>query len=303
MRITDNYIYDTATANINDSYNNIARIQAEISTGIRVDQANKDPGSMAQIMLFQNKLDEISQGEKTASVVKDELSGEQGQLSEYTKIMQKLLTETKKIANGTSSEEDIKQSAENYKQLLSQLITIANSKNTNGDSYFAGTNIKSDAFSVTKNADGEVTAVSYNGNDDHQTVNLSSGVAVNMYQSGGKVFGTGSDSIFSSLIDFIGKLKTGHISSEDTSNEIDTINNFLEKNTQNSTVVANNSSYTDFELSTFQEVRKNISSQLGDRRDADYTKVVTELSQQTTLLKATMSASLKLEKLSMFEEG
>lgn len=301
MRITDNYIYNSASENIDNSYEKISDIQAEISTGIRVDQANKDPESMAQIMLIQNRLDEMSGSEKTATTAKDILSGEQSKLSDYTKLLQNLLTETKKIANGTYNKNDIEDSAVKYQSLLKQLVSIANAKNTNGDSYFAGTKIKDDAYSITKDSNGDITNVSYNGNDDQQTVNLASGVSINLYESGNTVFGSGQDSIFNNLISFIGKLKSGSLSAEEAADEIKKLNDFSDVNSKNSTTIANNMSYADFELKSYEQLRTNLKAQLGNQRDADYTKVVTELSQQTTLLKATMSASLKLEKLSIFE--
>lgn len=302
MRITNNYIYTTAENNVSDGYSKVANLQNEISTGVRVSEASIDPVGMGEITRLQSQIESIEQGEKNASVAQTQLETERTQLNSLGSIIQSIITTSQKLANGTTSPDDIKNQSAQLSQYLEQIISIANSKNPDGDGIFGGTNIKQDAYSVTKDSDGNITAVTYQGNDDQKAIYLNGATAVHVYQSGNTVFGSGSDSIFSNLISYINQVKTGSLTADQASEEIKKITAF-----QNSTIVNqfktdNQYNTATFEVNLFHSLKQNYTQMIGKIRDADYTTVVTQLSQQTTVLKATLAASQQLEKLNLFDQ-
>lgn len=304
MRITNNYIYSVAEANISDGYERTADLQNQISTGIRVSEANVDPMGMVEITLLQSRMDGIQQGGQNATVAQTEIQAEQTQLSSLSTVMQSAIQTVEKASNGDSSSDDLKSDATQLSSYLDQIVSIANFKNSNNESVFAGTKVSQDAYQITKDADGNVTGVTYQGNDQQQTINLDSGVSVNIYQSGNTVFGSGTNSIFSNLISFIQRLKTGTpLTSQESSTELKSLNGLMDANTQTLGVVQNQYKLADFEVSMYASLKQNYGAQLTKVRDADYATCVSELSKQMTILKATMASSEELEKLSMFNEG
>lgn len=303
MRITNNYIYNTAEDNIAVGYSRVANLQNEISTGIRVDEASVDPIGMSQITLLQTQLDAMRQGEQSATTAQTELQIEQTQLNSLSSVIQSLITTTQKLANGTTSSQDMQNEAAQISQYLEEIITIANTKNPGGNSIFAGTNVSQDAYSITKDAQGNVTAVTYQGNDNQQQISLNSGVSVNIYQSGNTVFGSGANSIFSNMISLITQLKAGTFTATQATTELTQLTAFQTTTTNNLTTTQNQYGMADFEVNIFTSLKQNYTAMLGSIRDADYSKTVTQLSQQTTMLKATMAASLQLEKLNLFNQG
>lgn len=303
MRITNNYIYSTAENNISNGYTNVADLQNEVTTGIRVSEASKDPVAMGEITLLQSQLDKISQDGKNATVAQNELQNEQTGLSSLSKVIQSALNTVQRMSNGTSSPQDIKADAEQLNQYLNQIIIIANSKNPDGKSMFAGSNVSLDAYTVAKDGQGNITGVTYQGNDQQQEISLGSGVSVNIFQSGNTIFGSGSNSIFSNLISFIERAKTGvPLTKNEADAEITSLNGFADKNTANLSATSNQYKLADFEVNIYANLKQNYTQMLGKLRDADYATTVTELTKQSTILKAVMTTSSQLEKLAFFNQ-
>lgn len=304
MRITDNYIYAMSEANISDGYDRTANYENQISTGIRVSEANVDPLGMAEITLLQSHLDTIQQSGENATVAQTEIQTEQTQLSSYTTILQSITQTVEKASNGTNSPDDLKGDATQLSAYLAQLVSIANAKNANGDSIFAGTNVGQDAYQITKDANGNITGVTYQGNDQQQKISLNSGVSVNIYQSGNAAFGSGSNSIFSNLISFIQRLQTGQpLTSAESTAETTALKGLSDKNTEMLTTVQNQYKLADFEVGMYTALKQNYSAQMSQVRDTDYATAVSEMMKQMTILKATMESSQQLEKLSIFNQG
>jgi flagellar hook-associated protein 3 FlgL len=303
MRITNNYIFSNAEAQISEGYTSVSTLQDQVSTGIRVNEANVDPVDMAQITSLQSNLDSIAQSQKTASYAQTQLQGISTQLNGYGQILQSVSQIVMQAANGTSNPTDLKNDAIELKNYLNQLIIISNAKDPMGNSIFAGNNTTQDAYTATKNANGDVTAVTYNGNDTPLTVNLNNNASLKVTQSGNTVFGSGASSIFSNLISFIQRLETGApLTAQEAATESKSINDFQASNSGNIVDVGNESGMVNFELTIQNSLQENYKTTLSRLRDADYPTAVSELSKQMTILKATMAASEQVEKLSIFNQ-
>lgn len=303
MRITDEYIYTTAQDNLSSGYANVATLQSEVSTGIRVNNAGVDPVAMNQITQLQAHIDAIAQAAKSAVFAQSELGVEQTQLNQFSTAIQSIITTVQRIGNGTSSAEDIKGAATQISQYLQEIVSIANAKNPDGKSIFGGSNVSQDAYTITKDAQGEITGATYQGNDTQQTIPLDSGVTLNVYQSGNTVFGSGANSIFSTAVSLINQLKTGVFTADQATTALSTFKDFQTNNTNTLTKANYQSSLASFEVNIFSALKQNYTQMLGGLRDADYTSVITQLEQQKTMLQATMSANLQLEKLNLFDRG
>lgn len=303
MRITTNYIYSNAEAQISEGYTNVSTLQDEVTTGVRVNQADVDPVDMAQITLLQSNLDSIVQYQKIASYAQTQVQGIATQLNGYGQILQSIGQIIMQASTGTNNPNDLKNDAIELKSYLNQLVVIANAKDPMGNSIFAGNNTAQDAYTATKNANGDITAVTYNGNDTPVQVNLSAGSSAKVTQSGNTVFGSGASSIFSNLISFIQRLQTGTpLTAQEAATESKSINDFQASNAGNIVDVGNESAMIDFELTMQNSLQENYKKTLSTLRDADYPTAVSELSKQMTILKATMAASEQVEKLSIFNQ-
>lgn len=303
MRITTNYIYRMSENSISDNYTRISKLQNELSSGIHVGQSEVDPVGMAAITRLQGRMDSIKQGSKNALQAKLELQTEETQLNFYSKVMQSVRTVVNKAAHGTSNEGDMKRYAAELKQSLEQLVSIANTKNQDGRSIFAGTKVADDAYEVTRDSEGKITAVTYQGDDHQQKINLASGVTVKIYQSGNEIFGSDGDSAFQNIIDFAERLETGEkLSEEEISAQLKTVTSFIDKGSAVISKTSNDYRLADFETSMHNSLSAGYLDMVTRLRDADFPTTTSELSKHMTLLQATMAASAQLEKLSIFTQ-
>ena len=288
---------------ISDNYTRIAKLQNEVSSGVHVSQAEVDPVGMAAITRLQGKMDSIKQGGKNAMQAKIELQTEQTQLNSYGQILRNMRDIVNKAANGTNNSNDLKGYGLEIRQYLAQLVSVANTKNQDGKSIFSGTKTSIDAYQVTKDGEGNIESVMYQGDDSQQKINLASGVTVNIYQSGNNVFGIDNDSVFQNIMDFASRLETGEKLTEDEiSDELTKITDFQDKSTASISKTTNDYKLADFETNVHTSLSSGYLSMISRLRDADYPTAVSELSKQMTLLQATMAASAQLDKLSIFTQ-
>lgn len=304
MRISSNYIYNASENEISSQYQRISELESELSTGVLVSSAEVDPVAMASINTLQSQLNGMIQSGKNALTAKTQLQTEQTQINNYETLLEKVRTLINKSSTAGTSKEEIKSNNKELQQYLQEIASIANSKNAGGNSIFGGTNKTIDAYHFTKNDQGDITGFTYQGNNDHDKISLASGVSVNVYQSGNSVFGKGDHSVFSKLIALEKRLSTGKVLTDKESGkalkDITTLQNL---NSAHLTTVESSYRMTDFELTMHDSLTNNYKGMLSKLRDADYTTTVSELSKQMTFLKATMSASMQIEKLSIFNQG
>lgn len=303
MRISTNYIYSTSEVDIGQQYQRISQLQSELSTGILVSSAKDDPVAMASINTLQSKLDAMIQSGKNALTAKTQLQTEQTQLSSYENIIEKIRTIINRSNTGGRSKEDFQADGRKVQEAIKQIIAIANSRNQDGDSIFAGTKKSVDAYKVEKNDQGDITGVTYQGNDLQEKIDLDSGVSVHVFQSGDQIFGKGTDSIFNVAIKLANELKSGKpLPKADVTEALKNVSDFQDKNSVNLSNVEDDFGIANFEMDMHNALKSNYTQMLSKLRDADYTKTVSELSKQMTFLKATMSASMQVEKLSIFNQ-
>lgn len=304
MRISSNYIYETSETAISSQYQRISELENELSTGVLVSSAEVDPVAMASINSLQSQLDSMVQSGKNALNAKTELQTEQTQMNNYESLLERIRTIINKSGTAGVSKDEIKSNGIELQQDIQAIASLANSKNAAGNSIFAGTKKDVNAYHFEKDSEGNITGFTYQGNDNHEKIDLASGVTVNIYQSGDKVFGKGDHSVFTKLIALAHRLKSGEsLKSDETEKYLKEMHTFQNMNSNNLTTIENRYKMADFEVSMHDSLTNNYKAMLSKLRDADYTKTVSELSKQMTFLKATMSASMQIEKLSIFNQA
>jgi flagellar hook-associated protein 3 FlgL len=160
----------------------ITQTQTELSTGIALQNAADNPAAMAQVTQLNAQISASKQYQTNGSALNSNLQIEEQSLSDATTTMQSardLALEANNAALTSSQRGDI---ATQLQQLLQQLVSTANSTDSNGNYLFSGETSTTQPFSQSG------TSVAYNGSTSVSQVQISSNQRVSSGDSGAGVF-------------------------------------------------------------------------------------------------------------------
>jgi flagellar hook-associated protein 3 FlgL len=165
MRIATNAYTDAMLNQYNQLAGKQYTLQNQVSTGLRVQSASDDPVAM------QNTLD-YAADKSTQTQYSANITTLQSRADTIYTALQSLQTVSSRVgeiatsaATATTSASDLNNYADEVNTLIKQVVTAANTTDPSTGQYlFGGTASGSAPFTATTDANGNVTAVTYNGN-------------------------------------------------------------------------------------------------------------------------------------------
>ncbi|MCB1859777.1 MAG: flagellar hook-associated protein FlgL [Gammaproteobacteria bacterium] len=118
--------------------NKTSETQLQISTGRRVLSPADDPASATRVLGLNGALGRVQQYQDNASRAQSRLESEEGALIGATNLLQRAAELAVQGNNGTLSETDSKAVASEIRQLLDQLLSLANTQDSGGEYIFGG---------------------------------------------------------------------------------------------------------------------------------------------------------------------
>jgi flagellar hook-associated protein 3 FlgL len=160
----------------------ITQTQTELSTGISLQNAADNPAAMAQVTQLDAQISASQQYQTNGSSLSSNLQIEEQSLSDATTTMQSardLAVEANNASLTSSQRQDI---ATQLQQLLQQMVSTANSTDSNGNYLFSGEAPTTQPFSQSG------TQVTYNGSTSVSQVQISSNQLISSGDAGANVF-------------------------------------------------------------------------------------------------------------------
>lgn len=301
------------TNSILDQYNSLVakenKLQSQVSTGLAVQSASDDPAAMLQTLgnlaekATQTQYsDNIKTLQSRANVVYSALESLQTVVSRAGEVA------TAAVSSTTSSA-DLSSYASEINTLIKQVVTTANTKDPSTGQYlFGGTASGAAPFTTTTDADGNITAVTYNGNTnvnqtaigDGQTVSVDV-PGVNSISSGARGLLTDSQSgadLLNHLIALRDDLKSGNtsaITNTDSAN--------IQKDENNVSYQVANNGVLQNQLTaaaTFASNRaSNLKTMISNSSSADLVETMVQLSSTQTAYQAALASGTKIMQLSI----
>ncbi len=171
MRIATNTIQDNILRQIQQLGVQGSRLQTQVATGQRILDASDDPAATARVLNQQSELRRVDQFDQNAARALEISQATFAGLRDVKGISDRAGELATLGRSPTSPDALLAYSAE-VNQLIEQLIQVGNTRLGN-DYIFAGTAVDAPPFSATRDADGNVTAVAYDGNTAQASIPLS----------------------------------------------------------------------------------------------------------------------------------
>ena len=287
-RVTQGIMINQSLRDLSSQTRGVLKLQKQLATGLKVNAPSDDPLSARRSINVRTSMSKNDQYMANISSISPQLTETDSSLSTMVSILQRVRVLTLEGANGTNSQTQRDTIAKEIDQLLESSLSEANHQ-TNGRYIFAGTKTLETPFVATRDADGNITAVTYQGNDEKTEISIGTNVSVEINQTGIDAFNDTQD-IFQMIIDIRDDLKSGDGNSLQTTrlSELTTAQNQLLKVLSSNGAVQNRLERTTTNLEDYNLQLETVRS---DNIDADYAETVIRLNAQSNAYTAALNAA------------
>ena len=145
MRVTQSMLSNNMLRNLSTSYNQMGKLQDQITTGKKVNRPSDDPVVAMKGMGYRMQVDKVHQFQRNLGEVNNWLDSSDDALDKVGQTLHRAKELMTKAANGTNSDSDKEAILKEMEQLQQHVQSLGNTKV--GDKYiFSGTKTGSPLF-------------------------------------------------------------------------------------------------------------------------------------------------------------
>lgn len=309
MRVATNAYTDSMLNQFNVLVSQQNNLQSQVSTGLSVQSPSDNPTAMENTLAY--LANQSTQTQYSANITT--LQTRATSVDSVLQSLQTIVSRAGEIATAaggaTTSQSDLDNYATEVNTLINQVVNAANTKDPSTGNYlFGGTASGSAPFATTTDANGDVTAVAYNGNSTVNQAQIGAGMTASADIPGANTTGTGprgliTDSqsgadLLNHLIALRDDLTAGNttaITNTDSANIQKDENNIAYQVANNGVVQNQLTSAASFATSNSQ----NLTQMISNSSSADLMNVMVQLNQAQTAYQAALQSGAKIMQLSI----
>jgi flagellar hook-associated protein 3 FlgL len=186
MRVPTTQIYLQGIEAFGQQQAKLAKLQQQISTGVRLTHPSDDPVAASQVLGLEQTLELQRQYQDNILMAESRLKQEETTLASIESITFRLKELSIQANSGAVSLNNREAIASEVKLRLEELVSLANSQDANGDSLFAGYQSGSQPFATTTT--GSITHVAYSGDQGTRSLQISESRQMQVDDPGSEVF-------------------------------------------------------------------------------------------------------------------
>lgn len=304
MKISTHLLFDRASTQMSNVQSNLTQTQAQLAEGKQIINVSDAPSQAATIQRLKSILSKQDSYQNSLNTIKARLQGEDTTL----KSVSDLLVRAKEIAiqgaNDTLGPSDRKSLGTELQALRDQLLSLANTKDSNGNYLFSGSRVKQPAFIETANG-----SPVYMGDQTHMNVRVGEQSSIPVNRTGtdvfvpvqrtdnkGEVTGVG---FFTALDNLISGLNNSN--GDDIRRGAGELDSLQQGVSLAQAQTGTNLNVVDQQTSVLEDTTLNLKSTLSSIEDLDYATAITKMNQQILSLQAAQSSFSKISQLTLFE--
>jgi flagellar hook-associated protein 3 FlgL len=297
MRVTENTFPTLLVNQLGQWTTQQNRLQTQAATGQRIQLPEDDPASFRRTLELQTESGNVSQYlsnignlRELATVSFDAMKG----LKQISDRAGEIAT----LADGTKSPEELSAYATEMSQLIAQDVQVANSQHL-GAYVFAGTRSDTPPFVSTTDSNGNVTSVSYQGNDSTAQVDIAEGVSVGVLVPGVNNSGAGASGLITDSrtgADFFAHLISlrDHLQAGDVASVASTDRGQLGKDEENLMLQYSNNGAVQARLDSAESILNtrsgSLSTLISHEADADLSQTLVQLNEAQNAYRAALQS-------------
>jgi flagellar hook-associated protein 3 FlgL len=308
MRVTANTFPDSLVDQLGRLASRQNRLQAQAATGQRITMPEDDPVAMQRVLDLQNDASKVGQYRANIASLRSVAQASYGVVQDLKKISDRA-GELATLADGTRSADELKLYATEVGELLKQAIQTANTK-FQGNSLFAGTMSDQVPYVFTTDSDGNVTSITYQGNESVPQNEIAEGVTISSQSPGSNLSGTGPRGLITdsrSGADFFNHLLSlrNHLAAADTAAISGTDRPALAKDEENIALAAGENGVLQSRLEATDSAAgkkgDKLEALISNQADADMAQTLVRLNQTQTAYRAALQSGANLLSTSLLD--
>lgn len=304
MKISTSLYFNKATTQLGNVQGELSKAQEQLSLGKQIVKPSDAPDKAALVTRLESELSRQTGYQDTLKAVNIRLTAEETALKNTSDVMYRIKELAVQAGNDTLSPQDRQSVALELSNLKDQVLSLANSQDTNGNYLFSGSRTGVPAFN--KDASGRVI---YQGDQARMKVNVGDSRRMNLNMPGSDTFtrvvrddGQGGKvgvDFFQSLDDLVTAVKAGdHNNIQRGIGEVDTLQNGI---SQGLGQVGSDLAIVDMQNTVLDQVVLQLKTTRSDVEDLDYTSAITKMNKDQLALEAAQSSFAKISQLSLFK--
>ena len=188
-RVTTNMFPDTLVSQLSLLSQQQIRLQRQAATGQRVEFPEDDPSAMRRVLDMQAESSSLGQYQLNIARLKEHSTASYDAIRALKTVSDRL-GEIAVLADGTKSQDELNIYAAEVAQFIHQAVQVVNSKH-GGDYLFSGTLTDQAPFVATRDGNGNVTSVAFQGNTSVREAEIAQGVTLSSQIIGANTTGSG----------------------------------------------------------------------------------------------------------------
>lgn len=156
---------------IQDLSGRLSKLQTQVSTGLKMTQPEDNPAAMGRLLILQSQSSQLTQYQENASHAL-EISQATSAALQQLKTISDRTSEITTLGASTESAASASSYATEINQLIEQAVQLGNST-LSGNYLFSGTAVATAPFGVDRDTNGDATLITYYGNTESASIQLS----------------------------------------------------------------------------------------------------------------------------------
>lgn len=303
MRISTAQMQDRGVTAMLDRQSDLSKTQQQLASGKRILSPSDDVLGSTQILALNKVIDTHTQFQRNSDVAETRLQQEETTLTQFAEGLQRARELSVQSTNTSYDASARGNLAVEVRQILSELVGIANSVDANGEYIFAGLNVDTAPVVATEVPAGSgLFTYSYTGDLGQRSVQIGDTRFIKVGDNGQDVFmdvpvsGGGTQNIFESLEQLALDMESNVVNPtapDDMSLAIDHMAGFL-------AVAGARQNAIDSHRVLNDDIVYQGQKTLSAIQDLDYAEAVSRLNLQLTGLQAAQESFARIQNLSLF---
>ena len=297
MRIGTLQMFRQGVNSILDQQTQQAHTQNQLSTGKRVVNPSDDPIGSAQLIGLSESLRVTEQYQRNGQMARFRLEQEDVVLGSVVDNLQRARELAVQGLNDSNSVKERTAIALEVRQILAEVLALANRKDGNGQYLFSGFQVRTEPF-----ADTGAGTFSYAGDTGQRQLQIASGRQIADGDAGQAVFvdipdtSAGTEDIFTTLYTLAADLEADVPSG----NSLDQIDNAMEHLLQFRASVGARLNAIDSQRDINDALLLQLEQTRSTVEDLDYAEAASRFSQASVTLQAAQQAFVRVQNLNLF---
>jgi flagellar hook-associated protein 3 FlgL len=304
MIISNQLLFNRGAQEMGDAQSKLAQLQAQLAQGKQLVNPSDAPDKAAALQRLNSVLSTQNSYQASVDNVKTRLGAEETALSSANNLIVSLKELAVQASNGTLGPQDRQAIATQMQAQRDELLSLANTQDSNGNYLFSGSKVSQPAFAM-----GASGYPSYQGDQTRMQVKIGDQLSIPLNRTGTDAFvslnrtdasgnaqGVG---FFQSLDELIHGVKNSDQTAMQRGlTEVDAMQQGM---SLAQAKVGSDQATLDHQSSVIDATTLNLKTTISNVQDLDYASAVTNMNQQMLSLQAAQTSFAKISQLNLFD--